>query len=92
MTKAATMGKMDPTAYDRWWKARINKEEAAIADRKTVNPTVMLNTLGIGQEVPTASKEGSHLVGAGAMVKQPKPVALTLPGADARELIDDVLR
>ncbi|PNH06765.1 hypothetical protein TSOC_006848 [Tetrabaena socialis] len=57
------MGKLDPTAYDRWWRSRINKEETTygVKEGQSTNPithtstqpgTVFLNTLGTGQIRP----------------------------------------
>ncbi|GMH44056.1 hypothetical protein BSKO_11990 [Bryopsis sp. KO-2023] len=42
---------MDPTAYDRWWKKRIEKEEQGFA-RHLIDPTegeIRLNTIGGAQ-------------------------------------------
>uniref|UniRef100_A0A7S0R2X1 Uncharacterized protein n=1 Tax=Chlamydomonas leiostraca TaxID=1034604 RepID=A0A7S0R2X1_9CHLO len=76
MGKPSPVQKLTPTAYDRWWRARINKEEGTYAD-KTVAPTqtmLTLNTLGSPQEVHTTALE-DHLVGAGAMVRTRKPIS-----------------
>lgn len=53
---------------------QIEKEEGTYVD-KTVQPQqtkVLLNTLGAPQVVPLAVED--HLVGAGAVVRKPKPL------------------
>lgn len=90
------MGKLDPTAYDRWWRARIEKEEhmcdkqeggGGVSMRVHHREKVGLNTLGT-PFMATAAE--SHLSGAGALVKKPQahadaasPPALVVPGSKA---------
>mmetsp|Transcript_25153 Transcript_25153/g.54689 ORF Transcript_25153/g.54689 Transcript_25153/m.54689 type:complete len:188 (+) Transcript_25153:155-718(+) len=73
------MGKMDPSAQDKWWRSRIEKEEATYVNKSkqkaTTETKLILNTIGAPQQVPAPAAE-THLVGAGALVRQAKAVGL----------------